>query len=386
MSADPPHDVPRTARSAATATRAFFLVCGIGTATWAPMVPFAKARLGLDEAALGGVLLCMGIGSVVAMPFAGWLSHRIGNRAVMVTSALWICAELPLLAIAPTAVALAALLAGFGAAMGTLDVAMNAHAVDVERLHGRPMMSGFHGLYSVGGLAGAAAMSGLLALGVPLVACAGVLAALLVGVTLAARPALLAHVAAAESHSPFTRPPAAALLLGALCFVMFLAEGAMLDWSAVFLRDARALSAASAGLGYAAFSIAMATGRLLGDRITSALGAVRVVRYGGLVACTGFVLATALPWPATALLGFILVGIGASNVVPVLFSAAGRLGRHVGMALATVTSFGYAGMLVGPAVIGFAAHATTLATALGGVAALVFGVGVLAPIVRRAAP
>lgn len=373
-------------RRAATATRCFFLLCGVGAATWATMVPVARARLGLDEAQLGMVLLCMGIGSVAAMPAAGWLSHRHGNRAVMVASALWILASLPVLAIAPSSLALGALLVGFGGAMGVLDVAMNAHAVDVERRHARPLMSGFHGLYSAGGLVGALAMSGLLRTGLPPVACALAMTALLSAILVTQRPHLLAHVRTeTATHSPFSRPSATTLLLGVLCLVTFLAEGAMLDWSAVFLHDVRGLTVAGAGLGYAAFSIAMATGRLLGDRITAALGATRIVRYGGLVASAGFVLATALPYPLTSLVGFVLVGIGASNIVPVLFSAAGRVGISV-MSLATVTALGYAGMLAGPAIIGFVARATTLATALGGIAALLFGVAVLAPIVRRGAP
>jgi predicted MFS family arabinose efflux permease len=371
-------------RRAATATRGFFLLCGVGAATWATLVPLARARLGLDEAQLGVVLLCMGIGSVAAMPAAGWLGHRHGNRAVMIASALWIVATLPLLAIAPSPVALGALLVGFGGAMGVLDVAMNAHAVDVERRHARPLMSGFHGLFSVGGLVGALAMSGLLRTGLPPVACALAMTALLAAVLVTQRPHLLAHVRAEVSHAPFARPSATTLLLGVLCLVTFLAEGAMLDWSAVFLHDVRGLTVAGAGLGYAAFSIAMAVGRLLGDRITAALGAIRIVRYGGLVAAAGFVLATALPYPAASLIGFVLVGIGASNIVPVLFSAAGRVGISV-ISLATVTALGYAGMLAGPAVIGFVARATSLAAALGGIAALLFGVAVLAPVVRRGA-
>jgi MFS family permease len=208
----------------------------------------------------------------------------------------------------------------------------------------------------------------------------------LLAVLVTQRPKLLVSVAppAATSRALFVRPPAIAFLVGGLCFVVFLAEGAMLDWSAVFLRSERGISIARASVGYAAFSVAMATGRLLGDRITAALGPVAVVRYGGVVAATGFVLATALPWPATSLIGFVLVGLGASNIVPVLFSAAGRMsGPSVGMSLATVTALGYAGVLAGPAVIGFIAHATSLPLALGGIAALLFGVALCAPIVRR---
>jgi len=371
---------------AALATRGFFLLVGVGASTWAAMVPLAKARLALDEAQLGLTLVCIGIGSVVAMPIAGFLTHRYGNRRIMVLSGLAVCAALPLLAIAPSIVALGATLALFGGALGVLDVAMNAHAVEVERLDGRPLMSGFHGVYSVGGLVGSAAMIGLLGTGAPLLACAAAVAVVLLAIVATQRPRLIASLAppAASTRALFVRPPAIAFLVGGLCFVVFLAEGAMLDWSAEFLRAERGISIARASVGYAAFSVAMATGRLLGDRITAALGPVAVVRYGGLVAAAGFVLATALPWPATSLIGFVLVGLGASNIVPVLFSAAGRMsGPSVGMSLATVTALGYAGILAGPAAIGFVAHATTLPLALGAIAALLLGVAICAPIVGR---
>jgi MFS family permease len=174
------------------------------------------------------------------------------------------------------------------------------------------------------------------------------------------------------------------VLLGALCLVLFLAEGAMLDWSAVLLRSERGVALSDAGLGYAAFSIAMAAGRLLGDRITAALGPVRIVRYGSVVAAAGFALAGALPWAASSLVGFVLVGVGASNIVPVLFSAAGRIrGTAPGVAIATVTTFGYTGLLAGPALIGAVAHALGLPLALGGIAALLAAVSAGASSLRR---
>jgi predicted MFS family arabinose efflux permease len=182
----------------------------------------------------------------------------------------------------------------------------------------------------------------------------------------------------------FALPSATAVSIGLLCLVLFLAEGAMLDWSALLLTSARGLALSDAGLGYAAFSVAMAAGRLLGDRITAALGPSRIVRYGSLIAAAGFVLASALPWAATSLVGFVLVGVGASNVVPVLFSAAGRLpGIAPSIAIATVTAFGYSGMLAGPGLIGVVARAVSLPVALGGLAILLVAVSASAPIVRR---
>ncbi|MGE7137071.1 MFS transporter [Luteibacter sp. NPDC031894] len=369
----------------ARATRLVFLLSGIGMASWAPMVPYAKAKLGLDEATLGLVLLCMGCGAVAAMPLAGFLTHRYGNRDVIGVSALMVCVALPLLTIAPDAYWLGAALLFFGASLGVVDVAMNAHAVDVEKHAGKPMMSGFHGLFSVGGLVGSAGMAALLKAGMPLT-----------GGALAVSGGLLAIVATQwrhfivrlhdtdETHSIFRLPSAAVLLLGFLCLVVFLAEGAMLDWSAVFLRYSRGFDPSLAGLGYAAFSVAMACGRLLGDRITASLGPVTIVRAGAFLAALGFFLATVLPWGPMALVGFVLVGLGASNIVPVLFSAAGRQPRtSPGIAIATVTSLGYAGMLAGPAAIGFAAQHSSLSIALCGVAVLLVVVSACASIARR---
>jgi len=372
--------------AASTATRGFFLLSGIGMASWAPMVPFAKAQLGLDDAQLGLVLLCMGLGSTGAMPLAGFLSHRYGNRIVMAISGLMVCVALPLLTVAPSPVLLGAALVGFGGSLGVLDVAMNAHAVDVERLHGRPLMSGFHGLFSVGGLAGSAGMAALLGAGAPLTASAVAVSILLLAIVATQWKKVIVPVrdVTIAQRSAFARPSPTAVLLGLLCMVVFLAEGAMLDWSAVFLRSARGFAMSGAGMGFAAFSIAMSTGRLLGDRITTALGPLRVVRYGSLVAASGLVVATALPWGVTSLIGFVLIGLGASNIVPVLFSAAGRIpGTAPGVAIATVTVLGYAGMLTGPAVIGFVAHATSLPLALCGIAALLVVVALCASIVRR---
>lgn len=368
------------------ATRLIFLLSGIGMASWAPMVPYAKARLALDDATLGLVLLCMGFGAVIAMPLAGFLSHRFGHRDVIGVSGLLVCLALPLLTLAPSVWWLGAALLFFGASLGVVDVAMNAHAVDVEKQQGRPMMSGFHGLFSVGGLAGSAGMAALLHTGSPLTGSAiAVSILLLVIVATQWRHFLVRHDdGSGEPHAPFRLPGAAVFLLGFLCMVVFLAEGAMLDWSAVFLRFSRGFEPSVAGLGYAAFSVAMAVGRLLGDRITAALGPVSIVRLGSLIAAAGFFLATALPWGPVALLGFAMVGIGASNIVPVLFSAAGRLPRtSPGIAIATVTSLGYAGMLAGPAVIGFVAKASTLSVALAGVAGLLIVVSLCASIARR---
>ncbi|HEY8329465.1 MAG TPA: MFS transporter [Rhodanobacter sp.] len=369
--------------SAIRATRLVFLVSGIGMAAWAPMVPYAKARLGLDEASLGLLLLAFGGGSMVSMPLVGFLTHRFGSRRVIGAGGLMLCLALPLLALAPDVATLALALLYFGVALGAVDVAMNAHAVEVERRDGRPLMSGFHGLFSIGGLGGAAGMSLLLALGASLTAAAVAISVLLAVVVVTQWPRLIDAVDGAGEHAAFGMPRGIVLVLGLLCFISFLAEGSMLDWSAVFLRDFRGFSAASAGIGYAAFSVAMALGRLTGDWTVARFGPVLTVRFGACTAATGFLLASMLAWPPAALIGFVLVGLGAANIVPVMFGAAGRLpGTSPGMSIATVTTLGYAGLLSGPALIGFLAQASSLPVALAAVAGLLLLTAASASLVR----
>lgn len=369
---------------ATLSTRLIFLVSGIGMSAWAPMVPYAKSRLGLDDAQLGLILLVFGGGSMASMPFVGWLTHRFGNRRVIVASGLLLCLALPALALAPSALLLTAALAYFGVMLGVVDVAMNAHAVEVEKLDGRVLMSGFHGLFSVGGLTGAALMSALLAIGLPLAWSAAVLAGLLAVLVLFLRGGLLAGASEAEGHAAFGVPRGLVLLLGLLCFVSFMAEGSMLDWSAVFLRDFRGFAASSAGIGYACFSIAMALGRLTGDRLVQRVGTVWTVRAGAALAAAGFALVSSVPWAPLSLLGFVLIGLGASNIVPVMFSAAGRLpGTSPAVALATVTMLGYVGLLSGPALIGFLSKISSLPLAMAAVAVLLAVVSASARIVRR---
>lgn len=376
---------------ATRATRMTFLMSGLAMASWAPMVPYAKARLGLDDADLGLVLLAFGGGSMLSMPLVGWLANRYGNDKVIGMAGVLMCLALPMLALVPTVATLAVALLYFGAMLGAVDVAMNAHAVEVERLHGRAVMSGFHGLFSLGGLAGAAAMSAMLASGVPLLGCALLVAVAIALIVATQQTSLLrmpasAHVVPQSSapSTPFRLPRGSLLLVGALCFVSFLAEGSMLDWSALLLRDFRGYSAASAGLGYACFSVAMAAGRLSGDRLIASLGPVWAVRAGATLAAAGFLIAALLPWHATALIGFVLVGLGAANVVPVMFSAAGRLPNvPPAISIGAVTTLGYAGLLLGPALIGFVAHASSLPIALAAVAVLLLLVAASARVLRR---
>lgn len=362
---------PQTQGRTRLGTRLAFLAAGFGLASWAPLVPFARDRVGVDEGALGLLLLCLGVGSVTAMTLTGMLSARWGVRPVIVLSGLLMAATLPFLASVDTPALLGVTLFLFGAGLGSLDVAMNIHAVEVEKAGDAPLMSGFHALFSIGGFGGAAVVTGLLSLGVSAIFCAAASAVVVGLAILAAWPRLL-RIRGAQDGPLFAIPRGVVLLLAVLAAAAFLAEGAILDWSAVLITDAALVPVAQGGLGYIVFSIAMTVGRLLGDGVTARMGDRRVLFWGGIVAVWGFVLLLLAPNAAIASGGFVLIGLGASNIVPVLFRLAGaQTIMPSGLAIAAVTTTGYAGVLVGPAGVGAIAHVLGLGAAFWVVAALV---------------
>lgn len=364
------------------ATRAAFFVPGFAIACWAPLVPFAKARAGLDDALLGVLLLCLGLGSLLSMPLAGMLAARHGCRTVMLATVLMMVLMLPLLAVASTPVSIGIVLLVFGAGIGAMDCVMNIQAVVVERESGRAMMSGFHAFYSIGALSGAALVTLLLSIGggallSTLVVAAGVLAI----TALSSR--WWRSERAVQGESSFALPRGVVIVIGAVCFISFLAEGSMLDWSAVFLHEVREVELAHAGWGFVAFNIAMTATRLFGDRLVNQLGPSMAVLLGGLLACGGFVLATLVPSFGVALLGYALVGIGCANIVPVMFSLAGRQSRMPeSVAIPAVTTMGYAGVLLGPAAIGFIAQQWSLPAAFLMAAAALALVAVIGSLLR----
>ena len=345
------------------ATRLAFLVAGFALACWAPLVPFAKQRLGVSDGMLGVLLLCLGIGSVVAMLWTGWISARHGSRPVVIVGGLGVALLLPLLAVAGQPLTLGLALFAFGAALGSLDVAMNVHALAVERDAGQPLMSGFHALFSVGGLVGAAMVTALLSVGwTPL---AGTLlgAGLMLVAMAVVAPRLLASAPPADPPQ-LAWPRGPVLLLAVLAGVCFLVEGAVLDWSALLLTEGGLVPAAQGGLGFMVFSVAMTAGRFGGDSLCARLGDRAVLTVGGLLAVAGFVLLLVAPSVGPAMAGFLCIGLGASNLVPVLFRRAGaQTAMPPGLAIAAISTTGYAGVLLGPAAIGFVSQLASLPVA-----------------------
>jgi MFS family permease len=237
------HSTP--ARFEQIATRIVFFIAGFGMAAWAPLVPFAQARVGINDGVLGLLLLCLGIGSIVAMPLAGGLASRVGCRRVIIASVALVCLTLPLLALVSSLPLLGVALLLFGAGLGAMDVSMNIQAIMIERASGRPMMSGFHGLFSLGGIVGAAGVTALLGAGAsPVIATLVVIAGIAVALAKAA-PNLLPYGGKREGPA-FAVPHGVVLLIGGLCFIVFLTEGAVLDWSAVLLTVVRGVDASYA--------------------------------------------------------------------------------------------------------------------------------------------
>jgi len=361
--------------SSTLATRIIFFIAGFITATWAVIVPFARGNTGVNEAQLGTLLLCLGVGALIAMPVTGWLTSRFGCRRVILVAVALVIISTPWLSVLSNPLLLALALLVFGVGIGVTDCAMNIQAILVEKQAAKPVMSGFHGMYSVGGIAGAGFMTLLLAMGFSvLTGCLLAVVAVII-MTLVSAPGLLTYANPAEGPV-LAVPRGSVLIIGIICFAVFLTEGTVLDWSAVYLTDVRAIPASLGGLGYTCFAIAMTVARLTGDRIISSLGRLPVVLGGALVAAAGMAMVTFIDsWPL-ALLGYTLVGAGCANIVPVMFSAAGRQTvMPQAVAVPAITTLGYLGVLSGPAVIGYVAHYTHLAFSFSLIMALMLIVG-----------
>ncbi|MEU8146689.1 MFS transporter [Nonomuraea sp. NPDC048901] len=344
-----------------------FFLAGAAVGTWTARIPAIKENLGLSDGRLSLALLAIAAGAVVGMQAVGRLVDRYGSSRVMIPAALLQGVVLVLPAYAANLGTLAAALFGFGVVHGVLDVSMNANAVEVERAWGRPIMSSFHAVFSIGGFAGAA-VGGLFAH----LALSPAVTFLSVGAVIALLAAWAAAWALRSRPAPVisadgVRPglPKGILFLGVLAFCCLVGEGAAADWSSVYLREDLAASAGFAAAGYAAFSIMMTAGRLAGDRLAARFGPVALVRGCGLLAAAGLGLALTIGHPVAAVAGFGCFGAGLSCIVPQVFSAAGhRDPAFAGRALARVASIGYLGFLSGPVLIGGIAELSGLPRAL----------------------
>ena len=346
-----------------------FLVHGLVVATWVSRIPAIQSALHLPNGLLGLTLLSSAAGALTSIPITGWLVNRYGSKRVTSVASLLFCLTLLPLAAAFNTVTLAGALYVSGLIAASMDVSMNAQGVEVENELGAPTMSRFHGMFSLGGMVGAglgglAAASGIK----PLLHFAGS-AVLNFGLVLVAIPLLLkgrGRAVDTEHRLPWNRIPPVLLALSAISFCCLLSEGAMGDWTAVYLKQVQHAGAGLAAAGYAVFSAAMAIFRFLGDWITARLGPLRTVRTASLVAGGGLVWALAAQSAEWALPGFAAAGAGFSVIVPLVFGSGGRVESvPPGPGIATVSGIGYLGFIVGPPSIGFASQAFTLRYGLG---------------------
>lgn len=373
-------DDDRAAR-ARRAVATIFAAHGLVIGSWAPHVPTAKAETGVDTDELGLILLCMALGAVAAMAFAGAAIARFGSARVTIVATIAFCLAFLAPVMAATPIGLAAGLLVFGMAAGLMDVAMNAHAVDVEAALERPVMSSFHGWFSLGAMLGAGGGGWLLEQTTPEIHAIAVALSVLALATPRFRALLPPRTdATAVARRFFAIPTGPSLLLGALCLIAMMTEGAVLDWSALHLTQEIAAPAAAGGLGYALLSAGMAVSRFLGDRVRTVLGDLTTLRSSAIVGATGLVAAVATPYLPVAVAGYVICGFGIGNIVPVLFSIAGRREPdRPGHAIAAVTTLGYSGFVLGPPVVGALAAHVGLTAALVMLAVACAGIARLSP-------
>jgi len=368
---------------------AVFFIAGMMYASWGVHVPTVRDRFHLNAAMLSFALLAVAGGSIGAMAAnASWIA-RVGTRRACLAGGLVMAACAALILIVPAYWLLLIVLAIFGAGMATLDVAMNAEASAVEKALGRPIMSSLHGMFSVGGMFGAAAGGALLSRGMAPALHLALAAAVSALVLIAACPAVLPHVPHAE-HPDAATPRAnrwrspALWALGVMALVALIAEGAMYDWATVYMRDVVLSTPALASAAYAAFSGGMAAARFAGDAVRARFGAPQLVMASATLAGAGMVGALLLPNPVAALVGFTLMGLGLANMMPVLFAAAASVkGIHAAEGLAHVAGLAYFGLLLGPVIIGAVTQATSLPIGLSVVAVCCALIAIAGPKVLR---
>lgn len=352
-------------------TRFSFFGLGFATAAWAPLIPFAQQRLHFNHADFGLLLLCGGLGAMLAMPATGKIVQRIGCRVPIGFALLLLAVLLPSLSLLSTPLMMAITLFLFGTAAGSLGVALNIQAVVVEKNSLKSLMSGFHGMASLGGLAGVLTITALLALSISSVISAFAVSLLLVIIVFLSVPYNIKAVenTLLEASSKVKKsirqrlPQPLIILIGIACFIIFMTEGAAMDWSGIYLTQQYGVNAAFAGLAYTFFAIAMTTGRFTGHYLIRYFGEKKLLTYSAICATLGLALVSIAPHWWLVLVGYTLVGTGCSNIVPIMFSRAGRQTvMPSAVALSCVSTMAYTGILVGPAFIGVVSELIGLST------------------------
>ena len=363
-----------------------FFLNGLVIGAWAPKIPFFSQALGLTELLLGVMIFVFGIGSLVLMPIAGMQIARYGSRRVVEITTLLFIPTIVLVTLVDNIWTGAVAIFLFGGLTGAMDVAMNANAVEVERNMRRSIMSSCHAFWSLGGLCGAAT-GGFLIAALGVLGHVLLLAAVCLVLFLVARPMILADAPHATDEPTKAKLPMTPLpwLIGTIALFCMIPEGTVLDWSALYLRNELNASTEMSGFAFAAFSFTMAVCRFAGDFVRDRFGAVNTLRFCGVAAIIGLVIAGQSGDVTLALVGFAITGIGISNMVPIAFSAGGNIpGLAPGVGLSVVTTMGYSGILFAPSLIGFVAEYTSLSTVYTAIPSLLIVVLALSRLARHA--
>ncbi len=340
------------------AVSAFFFCQGLCFASWASRIPDIKTTLQLSDAALGSILLALPAGQLTGMPFSGRLVTHFGSKKVLRICAILYAICLTNIALASQAWHLTAGLFLFGICGNMCNISVNTQAIRAEKLYGRPIMTSFHGVWSTAGFTGAAI--GLLMMSnhiAPYIHFWIVTGLVFITIAIAQKYLQTGKAAPTEKRSFFSKPDGMLVQLGIIGFFSMASEGAMFDWSGVYFQDVVKAPKSLIALGYLCFMIAMASGRFIGDKLISKYGRQKMLRISGIFISTGLFTSVIFPHIITATIGFLIVGLGVSSIVPMVYSAAGRHAKiPAGMALAAVSSISFLGFLMGPPLIGYIAE------------------------------
>ncbi len=339
----------------------YFFIAGLTFASWASRIPDIKTELQLTDAGLGTVLFALPVGLMFSLPLSGLMVGRFGSKIMLTIASIIYPLLLVLLGLINSTFQLVIVLFFFGFFANIFNIAVNTQAVSLEAKYGRSIMASFHGVWSVAGFSGALIATLVVNLHLNTLAHFCIICGLALGLGLAANRFTLLHDVGAKNQPIFVMPGKALLLLGAMAFCTMVCEGTMFDWSGVYFQKVVQAPKAYITVGYAAFMGAMAGGRFVGDKLAVRLGTKKTLQMSGVVIALGLLLAVALPYFATATIGFLLVGFGVSSVVPLVYSIAGRSATmSPGASLAAVSTIGFIGFLIGPPTIGFIAQAASL--------------------------
>lgn len=359
-----PTDVSTQVKQGKVASKFSFFIAGFALSSWAPLVPYAKQRLNADTQTLGTILLCLGLGAVIGMPLASVLATKVGCRKVIIISAIGLVITLPLLAYLSSLFIFACILFLFGLCIGVIDVTANIHGTQVQVLAQTPLMSSFHGFYSIGGLLGVSVITLFLAGVYNSVFAAAILSSIiLIGCIFRANSNFLKKQKTTEISPLFVLPKGIVLVIGLICLVVFLAEGAYLDWGAILLVHDKNTDLSISGIGYVVFALALTVSRFTGDYLVSKIGEIRMLFIGLCLTAVGILLTAYSTNLVSVLIAIAVTGLAAGNLVPILFSlTAKQTVMPISHAISAVSFLGYLGVLLGPAMIGYIADIISLNT------------------------